>query len=292
MSDTGWILLTGSLVAASCAFLGCFLILRKMAMLGDAISHAVLPGIVIAFLVSHNMNSSVMLIGAAALGLLTAFLVQTLHQSGVQSDAAIGVTFTALFAVGVVLVSVFARDVHLDLEHVLYGEIAFVPWNTLEINGIGLGPRAVWMVGGTFLISLLVVGFFYKEFKICSFDPAMAAAVGIPVLLIHYLMMGLVSLTTVAAFESVGAVLVVAMLIVPGATAYLLTDRLSVMLGLSMLIGVMCAILGYYLASFLDASIAGSMTTIAGIVFALTLVFSPSHGLLSRWFARRRMQQV
>ncbi|GAX89974.1 metal ABC transporter permease [Effusibacillus lacus] len=289
MSDTAWILLTGSLVAASCGFLGCFLILRRLAMLGDAISHAVLPGIVLAFLIAHSMDGVVMLIGAALLGLLTTFFVQTLNQGGVQSDAAIGVTFTALFAIGVVLVSVFAQDVHLDLEHVLYGEIAYVPWNTLTVGGMDLGPRAVWMAGGTFLLSLMVVGLFYKEFKICSFDPAMASAIGIPVVLIHYVMMVLVSMTTVASFESVGAILVVAMLVAPGATAYLLTDRLGLMLGFSVVIGVLCAFLGYYLAVLLDASIAGSMSTVAGVLFTLAFVLSPTHGLMSRWLARRQL---
>jgi manganese/zinc/iron transport system permease protein len=288
MTIAGWVILTGVLVGASCAFLGCFLILRRMAMLGDAISHAALPGIAIAFLVSHSLDTIPMLIGAAVFGVLTTFLVQTLHQSGVQSDAAIGVTFTSLFAIGVVLISMFADDVHIDLQHVLYGEIAYVPWNQLVVGGVEWGPRAVWMVGGTFLLSLIVVGLFYKQFKITSFDPAMAAAIGIPVVMFHYLLMTLVSLTTVAAFESVGAILVVAMLIVPGATAYLLTDRLSVMLGLSMAIGALSAVLGYYAAYLLNASIAGAMSTVAGLLFLLAFVFSPSHGLLARRRVRRQ----
>lgn len=290
MSNTAWIILTGSLVGASCGLVGSFLILRKMAMLGDAISHSVLLGIVGAFLISNSTDSFAMLIGATVVGLLTAFLVQVLHQFGVQSDAAIGVVFTSLFAAGVVLVSLFASRVHLDLEHVLYGEIAYIPWDTLTIFGMGLGPRAVWMIGGVFLLSLLVLALFYKELKVTSFDPQMAAAVGIPVMFIHYLLMGLVSLTTVASFESVGAILVVAMLIVPGATAYLLTDRLGVMLLLSMAVGVISAILGYGVAVVLDASIAGSMTMVAGALFSIAFIASPSHGLLSRYLARRRLQ--
>jgi len=273
MSHGAWVVLTGMLVAASCGFVGCWLILRRMAMLGDAISHAALPGIVLAFLISHSLDSLPMLVGAASLGLLATFLVQTLNQSGVQSDAAIGVTFTSLFAAGVVLLTVFASNVHLDLQHVLYGEIAYVPWNVLTVGGVDLGPKAVWMVGGTFLLSLLVIGLFYKQFKITSFDPGMAAAIGIPVLLFHYLLMMLVSLTTVAAFESVGAILVVAMLIVPGATAYLLTDRLRVMLGLSMAVGAMSAVIGYFLAVWMNASIAGAMTMAAGGLFLIAFLF-------------------
>ncbi|WP_232695405.1 metal ABC transporter permease [Brevibacillus daliensis] len=285
-----WIILTGSLVAATCGFLGCFLILRRMAMLGDAISHAILPGIAIAFLLTGGRDSIAMLVGAAVIGLLTVFLIQLFHQSGVKSDAAIGVTFTALFAIGVVLISLYGSHIDLDLDCVLYGEIAYVPWDTLVINGAEWGPRAVWGLGIIFIISLLVVGLFFKQFKICTFDPAMAAAIGIPVALFHYLLMGLVSMATVASFESVGAILVVAMMVVPSATAYLLTDRLPVMLGLSMLIGVLCSILGYSLATWLDSSIAGSMTVVAGLLFLISFLFSPRYGLVSKWQVRRQIK--
>ncbi|KQL49023.1 iron ABC transporter [Brevibacillus choshinensis] len=288
--NTFLIILTGSLVAASCGFLGCFLILRRMAMLGDAISHAILPGIVLAFLFSGSRDILPMLIGAAVIGLITVFIVQMLNQSGVKSDAAIGVTFTALFSVGVVLVSLYTQQVDLDLDCVLYGEIAYVPWDTWQLGGTDMGPRALWGVGGVFLFSLLVIGLFFKQFKLCSFDPALAAAIGIPVMLFHYLLMTLVSLTTVAAFESVGAILVVAMLVVPSATAYLLTDRLHVMLFISMGVGVLSAVLGYFLASWLDSSIAGAMTAVAGLLFLLAFLFSPRHGLISKMVARRKVQ--
>jgi manganese/zinc/iron transport system permease protein len=288
--NTFWIILTGALVAASCGFLGCFLILRRMAMLGDAISHSILPGIVIAFLFSGSRETLPMLVGAAIIGMLTVFIVQLLHQSGVKSDAAIGVTFTALFSVGVVLVSLYTQQVDLDLDCVLYGEIAYVPWDTWQIGGMDLGPRAVWGVGGVFLFSLLIVGLFFKQFKLVSFDPAMAAAVGIPVVLFHYLLMTLVSLTTVAAFESVGAILVVAMMVVPSATAYLLTDRLHVMLLLSIVIGVLCSVLGYLLASWLDSSIAGAMTAVSGFLFLLAFLFSPRHGVVAKTIAQRKVR--
>lgn len=287
----GWtIMLTGAMVAASCGFLGCFLILRRMAMLGDAISHAVLPGIVIAFLVSGSRDSLPMLLGAAALGLLCTFLIQSLRSRGVQNDAAISVTFTFLFAVGIILVSLFTRQVDLDLDCVLYGEIAYVPWDTLSLFGNDIGPKAIWVVGIAFLLSLIVVGLFFKEFKIVSFDPHMAAALGIPVLLIHYLLMGLVSLTTVASFESVGAILVVAMLTVPSATAYLLTDQLERMLLISVVAGVLSSVLGYGLALLFDASIAGSMTVAAGSLFVLAFLFSPLHGVVTRRLIRRRLR--
>ena len=285
-----WILLTGALVAASCGLLGCFLILRRMAMLGDAISHAVLPGIVIAFLWSGSRETLPMLLGAGALGLVTVLLVQMLRQGGVKHDAAIGVSFTALFSVGVILVSLYASQVDLDLDCVLYGEIAYVPWDTWQWAGMEMGPRAVWGLGGVFLLSLLVICLFYKQFKVCAFDPAMAAAVGIPVTLFHYLLMGLVSLTTVASFESVGAILVVAMLVVPAATAYLLTDKLHVMLIESVAIGILSSILGYALATWLDSSIAGAITTVAGLFLLLAFLFSPRYGLVVKAWQRRTIK--
>lgn len=284
-----WIILTGALVASACGMVGCFLVLRKMAMIGDAISHSVLPGIVIAFLISGSRDSLFMLLGAAVIGLITVFLIQLFHQSGVQSDASIGVVFTALFAVGVVLVSMYTRDIDLDLDCVLYGEIAYVPWNTLEVGGIGLGPKAVWGVGLALLLCTLLITVFYKQFKICSFDPVMAAAVGIPVAFFHYLLMGLVSVSTVASFESVGAILVVGMLVVPPATAYLLTEKLSRMIVLSVAIGCCSSVIGYFAARALDASIAGSMICVAGGLFLLALFFSPTHGVIFRKIKHKRL---
>lgn len=288
MSDI-WIILTGALVASACGIVGCFLVLRKMAMIGDAISHSVLPGIVIAFLISGSRDSLFMLLGAAGIGLITVLLIQLFHQSGLQSDAAIGVVFTALFAIGIILVSLYTRDIDLDLDCVLYGEIAYVPWNTLQIGGIDIGPKAVWGVGLALLLSVVLIGIFYKQFKLSSFDPVFAAAVGIPVALFHYLLMGLVSVTTVASFESVGAILVVGMLVVPPATAYLLTDKLNRMIIYSVITGCISAVAGYYTAQILDASIAGSMISTAGFLFLIALLFSPRHGVLLRKWKQRRM---
>ncbi|MFB0841512.1 metal ABC transporter permease [Paenibacillus oleatilyticus] len=287
-----WILLTAALVACSCSLLGCFLVLRKMAMIGDAISHSVLPGIVLAFLFSGSRDSLWMMLGASLIGLVTVFLIQWFHQNGVQSDASIGVVFTALFAAGVVLVSLYTRQVDLDLDCVLYGEIIHVPWETVEWNGIDIGPKAVWGLGIVLTLSALIIGLFYKQFKICAFDPAMAAAVGIPVGLFHYLLMGLVSMTTVASFESVGAILVVGMLVVPAATAYLLTEKLSRMILYSMGVGVLSAVLGYLAAVLLDASIAGCMIVAAGVLFILALLFSPTHGVVWRKFRRKQATVV
>ncbi len=290
MSYEAWIIITGSLVGITCGIIGCFLILRRMAMLADAISHTVLLGIIAAYLISNSMEGVYMLIGAAIVGVLTAFLVQLLSSGGVQSDAAIGVVFTSLFALAVILITLFAGNIHLDVDHVLMGEIAFIPFNSLVIGGYDLGPKAVWLLGGVLLVNVVLIFLFYKELKISSFDPQLALTIGIPVVVIHYLLMTMLSVTTVASFDSVGAILVVAMLIAPGATAYLLTERLSMMLVLSALFGVLSAVVGYYGALLFNVSIAGSMATAAGVFFALTFILSPTHGLVSRWSTLKKLK--
>ncbi|WP_053372076.1 metal ABC transporter permease [Paenibacillus sp. FJAT-27812] len=288
MSDF-WILLTGALVASCCGVLGVFLVLRKMAMIGDAISHSVMPGIVIALLLSGSRDSLLMMFAALLCGLLTTFLIQMFQQSGIQSDASIGVVFTALFAIGVVLVSLYARQVHLDQDAILYGEIAYVHWNIWELGGVNMGPKAVWLLGVTLFVIVTVIGLFYKQFKLCAFDPALAAAIGIPVAVFHYLLMGLVSMATVSSFESVGAILVVGLLIIPASTAYLLTDRLGLMIALSVAVGVASSFIGYGAAVMLDASIAGCMVCAAGVLFIIAFLFSPSQGIIVKKIRLRRL---
>ncbi|WP_169083737.1 metal ABC transporter permease [Paenibacillus sp. PL91] len=288
MSDF-WILLTGALVASCCGVLGVFLVLRKMAMIGDAISHSVMPGIVIAFLLSGSRDSLLMMFAALLCGLLTTFLIQMFQQSGIQSDASIGVVFTALFAIGVVLVSLYARQVHLDQDAILYGEIAYVHWNIWELGGVNMGPKAVWLLGVTLFVIVTVIALFYKQFKLCAFDPALAAAIGIPVAVFHYLLMGLVSMATVSSFESVGAILVVGLLIIPASTAYLLTDRLGIMIALSVTVGIASSFIGYGAAVMLDASIAGCMVCAAALLFVIAFLFSPSQGVIMKKLRMRRL---
>lgn len=282
MSYAGWILLTASLVGLSCGFIGALLILRRMAMMADAISHTVLLGIVVAYLVTRQLSGVHMLIGAMIAGLLTAVLVQWFHSRGVQQEAAIGVVFTTLFAIGVVLIATKVGNAHLDINHTLMGEITFIPWEKIRLPWIGVIPEAVFILTLVLLVIVAAILCFYKEWKITSFDPALAASLGIPVVLMHYVFMGLVSITTVASFDAVGAIMVVAMLITPASAAYLWTDRLSVMLVLSGLFGVLSAFMGYYIAVWLDTSISGSMAFSTGLVFLVSFIGSPKHGLLAK----------
>lgn len=274
--DAFWIILTGSLVAVSCSLLGSFLILRQMAMIGDAISHAVLPGIVLAFLWSGSRETVPMLLGAAAIGVLTTFVIELLYRRArLQSDAAIGITFTWLFAIGIILISLFAGQVDLDQDCVLYGEIAYVPLDLwITAGGANLGPRTVWIMAGALMVVVAFILLGYKGLEITTFNPEYAAAIGISTGLWHYLLMGAVSMTTVLSFESVGAILVVAFLVVPPAAAYLLTERLPQLLLLSAAFGIGSAAGGYFLALWVDGSIAGAMSVVAGMIFAVALIIS------------------
>ena len=269
------IIITGALVAISCGLLGNYLILRRMAMIGDAISHAVLPGIVIAFLITGSRESVPMLIGAGIIGILTTFLIEFFHKKGkLQTDASIGVTFTVLFAIGVILISAFAGKVDLDQQCVLYGEIAYVPIDLWILpDGLIMGPRAMYISGTILLLNIVFIGIGYKELYITTFDPSYAATIGVSTTLWHYLLMSAVSLTTVASFETVGAILVVAFLIAPPATAYLLTDNFRHMIWITVLLGILISVSGYFLGAAFDGSIAGAMAAVAGVFFALAFIF-------------------
>jgi manganese/zinc/iron transport system permease protein len=282
--------LISAIVAVACALPGVFLVLRRMAMMSDAISHTVLLGIVIAFFVTKSLTSPLLLVGAAAMGVVTVSLVELLNRTRlVREDAAIGLVFPAIFSIAVIMISRFAGDVHLDTDAVLLGELAFAPFNRIKMFGLDVGPKALYTTGGILLLNLLFIVLLYKELKLATFDPALAAALGFMPGVIHYGLMTLVSLTAVGSFDAVGSVLVVAFMIAPPAAAYLLTDRLSRMLIYSALIGIFSAISGYWIAHVLDASIAGSMATMTGVSFLAAYLLAPGRGLLAQ--ARRRQEQ-
>jgi manganese/zinc/iron transport system permease protein len=207
-----------------------------------------------------------------------------------KKDAAIGLVFPVLFSAGVILIARYAGDVHLDVDSVLLGELAFAPFNRFELFGIDLGPVSLMVMIGALLANTAFLLLFYKEMKLSTFDPELAAALGFSPVLLHYTHMGLVSVTAVSAFDAVGSVLVVALMIGPPAAAYLLTDRLPVMIALSVGIGVASALSGYWLAHSLDASIAGSMAAMTGVAFLLALFFAPGRGLAAIAGRRRRQR--
>lgn len=286
------VLFTGVFTAVACALIGSFLLLRRMAMMADAISHAILPGLVAGYFLARGPNLLLGALGAIAAGMLTVTLVELLLSSGrVKQDAAIGLVFPAMFALGTFLVSKYFANVHLDTDAILYGEIAFAPFDRLIVNGYDIGAQPLYVLGGLSIINLLFILLLYKELKLATFDATFAAAAGFSPVLLHYLLMLMVSLTTVGAFTSVGAILVVAFLIVPPATAYMLTNRLPRMIGLSVGVGVIAAVSGYALAMWLDASIAGAMATMAGVCFSLAVLFSPQDGLVAKALRRARQRR-
>ena len=283
MSNEAWlIIITAALVATSTALLGSFLVLRKMAMLGDAISHAVLPGIVIAFMLSGERQNMLLLLGAALSGLLASFLIELLHRKArLQEDASIGVSFTWLFAIGVLLISAYTGQVDLDQECVLYGEIAYVPLDLIYFGTNSSAPRPLLIAGGLLVAVILYLLISFKALKLVSFNPDYAKAIGIKTQLWHFSFMAMVSLTTVLAFEIVGAILIVALLVVPAATAFLWSRALIPMLILAVTFGLVASFGGYGLATTIDGSIAGAMVTVAGILFFVSLairLLGPSRG--------------
>lgn len=270
------------LVAIACALPGVFLVLRRVAMISDAISHSILFGIVFGFVLTRDLDSPLLFAGAVASGMLTVWLVEVLIQSRrVNGDAAIGLVFPLLFSVAVLVINTGFRNVHLDVDAVLLGEIAFAPLNRIELFGLMI-PRGLLTMGAVALLNLGLIIAFYKELKLTTFDPALAAALGFSPVLMHYGLMTLVSLTAVGSFDHVGSVLVIALMIAPPAAAYLLTDRLDHMLWISAGIGSVSAVAGYWAARALQLNIAGMMAAMAGLCFLLALAFAPRQGLLAR----------
>lgn len=292
MSPELEIQLIAVIVAVASSLPGVFLVLRKMAMMTDAITHTILLGIVLAFFMTNSLTSPLLIVGAALMGVFTVFLTETLNNTGlVSEDSAIGVVFPLLFSIAIIIISKYAGSVHLDTDAVLLGELAFAPFNRMVVFGKDIGAKGIYSMGTVLIINIIFVIVFFKELKISTFDPALAAVLGFMPILMHYSLMGIVSVTAVAAFESVGSILVIAFMIGPPVTAYLLTDDLKKMIILSGGIGAINGVLGYQFAKYFDVSISGSMALMTGMIFFLVFVFAPKRGLITT-INRRRKQKV
>ncbi len=284
------VVLVAVVTSIACAIAGVFLVLRRMALMSDAISHAILLGIVIGFFIGGDLGSPLLIVGAALIGVVTVGLTETINRTGlVKEDAAIGLVFPLLFSIGVILISRIGSDVHLDTDAVLLGEIAFAPFRRLQLAGLDLGPKSLAIMSAILLLNAVFIMAFFKELKLSTFDPSLAATLGFAPWLIQFPLMGIVSITAVGAFDAVGSILVVALMIAPAAGAYLLTDRLSTMIWIAAAIAALSAIGGYWMADLLDVSIAGSMAAACGVIFALIYLFAPNRGLFSA--IRRRARQ-
>ncbi|WP_093048492.1 metal ABC transporter permease [Salipaludibacillus aurantiacus] len=263
------------LVGIICGVIGCFIILRGMALMGDAISHAVLPGVVIAYMLGASF-----FVGAVITGVLTALAIGFISQnSRIKEDSAIGIMFTAMFAAGVVLITAL-QGTSVDLWHILFGNVLAVSRTDLYFTlGIGI-----------FVLGTIVI--FYRPLLLSTFDETMAKATGLPVKWIHYMLMLLLSFVTVASLQTVGIILVVAMLITPGATAYLLTERFSVMLFLSAFFGVVSAVTGLFFSVIYDVSSGASIVLVASVLFAIAFFFAPKQGLVFKMLKKPKNETV
>jgi manganese/zinc/iron transport system permease protein len=286
-STAAIIIVTGMLVGVSGAMLGTFLVLRGSSMLTDAISHSIVFGIIIVWLLTGHHAGPVQVAGAALTGVITVVLSEALARSRlVQMDAAIGLVFPALFAAGVLLINIYARNVHIDVDTVLLGEIGFVWLDTVPLAGHQV-PIAVLSLSAMLVVNLGFVIVLWKELKLATFDMALAAALGFAPSVLFYALLTLTSATAVAAFDAVGAILFIAFVIVPPATALLLTNRLDVMVGLAVTVAVVSVVSGYGLAVRWDVSISGMMASMTGVFFAAALLLAPEQGIVARGRLRR-----
>jgi manganese/zinc/iron transport system permease protein len=287
VSDDLVIIVVAGLTATACGLLGPFLVLRRMALLSDAVSHAVLPGIVAVWLIGQTRAPLPVVAGAAAFAVICVLAIDALRATGlVASDAAIALVFPALFSLGVLGVTRYADGIHLDLDSTIYGEIAFVPFDTVAVGGSEVARSGLVLLV-VVLLNLGLVVLLWKELKATTFDPGFGAVVRLRPKLLSRLLLVAVAVTAVAAFEAVGAILVVTLLIVPAATAYLLTERLVAMIGVAVAVGWVGAVAGHRIALALDSSIAGAMGLVCAACFVLALLVSPRHGLLTRRLRRR-----
>lgn len=277
-----WTLAIAALCAASCGMVGAFLVIRRLSLLGDAVSHSVLPGLGAAFMLAGSRSPAAMMAGALAAGVLTAALAAGVRRIGrLPHDAALGVVFTSLFALGVLMITWVAGSIDLDPGCVLYGLLELASLDRVDLLGCSV-PRALPWQAGLFAGNLLLVVLLFKELRITSFDPLLATALGIHAGAVHAVLLTAVSATIVVSFEAVGSILVVALLVAPGATAQLLTDRLGRMVALSAAIGAGAATLGYLGAVALNANIAGMIAVAAGGMFMLAAVVAPRYGVGAR----------
>jgi manganese/zinc/iron transport system permease protein len=287
-SITLWIVLMGFFVTAACGLVGNFLLLRRMALVGDAISHSILPGLVVAFMIFKTTATWVAFAGALAAGMLTVAIIEFIHrQSRVKPDAAICIAFTTLFALGVVLMSRLEStgSFHIDADCVLYGEIAFVPLEPPAVfGGHALGPPSALRMALVLAGVVLAIVVFYKELLVTSFDPGLAKSLGIRPVVWHYGLMAALALVVVSGFESVGAILAVAMLIVPPMFAAQLSERLPSRLGLTIFHAALSAVVGLHLSVWLNCSAAGAMVVAAALLFVAVWVLSQ----VRRWLHSRR----
>lgn len=283
-------MLLAVVTALACALPGVFVVLRRNSMLVDAISHSILPGIIFGYFFTHNFNSPFMIAAAALAGLAVVLGSEWLTRTGLLTgDAPQGLIFPALFSAGVILVTLEFANIHLDTHMVLAGDLNIAAWEPLIIAGTRVGPTYLYVMLGVVLINAIFLTLFYSKLKVTTFDTQFATSIGIRSRLLNTAFMFLVSVTVTAAFNAAGAILVIALVVVPAATAYLLTTRLPVMIVLTALIAVAGALAGFWVAYVSNAATSAGMSVFYGLVFAAVLTVTK---LRQRQIRSRRQSAV
>ena len=276
-ADELWVLATCAACSAACAIPGVFLMLSRKSLLADGISHSALAGIAMAFVISGTRNPLYMLIGAMMSGLLTAWGSSVLaKRAHIKPDAALGIVFTTLFSIGVIIISAKARQIDLDPGCVLYGVPEFIPFHTSRIFDRDIPTSFIWL-SGILITNVVLCSIFWKELKLVTFDPLLATTLGFNVKAVNLALLFVTTATIVLSFEALGSILVVAVLVAPAACAYLLSNRLTTVVILAPLIGISSTVLGFYGALALNTSVAGMIAVAAGGMFVLGM---------SRWSGR------
>jgi manganese/zinc/iron transport system permease protein len=271
------------LASVACVIPGVFLVLRGVSLMSDAMSHALLLGIVATFLVVRSLTSPWLLVGAAIAGFAVVVVTEyAMHQFRLHKDAAIGLFFPFFFSIAVVLISLFTRDVHLDTDMVLLGDMVFAPFSRCVIAGVDCGPQAVMVILSMLVVSVGVLAIFYRPLVMSIFDPLCARTAGISATTLYYGMIFLTSMVAVSVFSVVGSVIVVALMIVPAATAYCTARSVPQMIAHAMVISVIAAVSGYFFAAWADLSIAGAIAMMAGIIFTIVVIGAPRTGIVGR----------
>ena len=268
------VIILAVLFSLSCSLVGVFLVLKRMAMMSDAISHTVLLGIVLGYLVTKDLTSPLLFIGAVVMGLLTVYFVEVIKNTKLLSEeSSIGVVFPLLFSIAVIIISKFLGNTHIDTDMVLLGELVFAPLNRVDILGISV-PESLLPSLIILLINTLVIALFYKELTISSFDIVLATTLGFSPILLNYLLMTLVSITDVTTFNAVGVIVMIAFMVGPPITAQLLTNRLLPLIAVSCLFAIWNVISGYLLARHFDISIECSIALMTCIRYLLVFAFN------------------
>lgn len=285
------VMVIASVVAVACSLLGVFLVLKKMAMMSDAITHTILLGIVLGFFITHDLSSPFLIVGATLMGLATVYLIETLERTKLLSEeSSIGVVFPLLFSIAIILITRYAGNVHLDTDSVLLGELAFAPLYRMDFLGISI-PKSLFTMLIILAANVVFVAVFFKELKLSSFDALLSMALGFSPIVLNYALMALVSVTAVGAFEAVGSILVIAFMIGPAITAFLLTHDLKKLIFISSAFAVFNAVVGYQVARVWDVSIAGSMAVMTGLTFGAVFLFSKQEGFVSTVLRRKKQRK-